>query len=86
MDIELCRHLRWKSPTRETASVDEIALAYGRNQVPYSCLHTCQPWGPDDELAAPEMCCSGRGCFEASALTKRVRSSEPIGPDGPTKP
>lgn len=71
MTIELCRHLRWKSATREIADAEAIGFAFARNQVPYTCLHTCQPWGPDDELVVPELCHSQRNCFEPSALTKR---------------
>ena len=28
------------------------------------CLQTCEPVGPDDELAAPEGCRPGRECYD----------------------
>jgi hypothetical protein len=65
--IRLCRSLRWKSwygsrwDTREQLLEDLL-----RGDVPYSCLHTCRPWGPDDALAAPEACQPGRACFAPS--------------------
>lgn len=65
--IELCRSLRWKSIYgRETVTEPELRELFAVNEVPYSCLRTAQPWGPDDEIAAPERCCSGRACFVAS--------------------
>lgn len=74
--LELCRHLRWKSLSRDLDDPDEIVAAFARNQVPYGCLRTCQAWGPDEDLAAPELCGSDRGCFEPAALTKRLRARE----------
>jgi hypothetical protein len=71
--MELCRNLRWKSITADLEDPDEILVAFARNQVPYTCLQTCRSWGPDDELAAPELCHSERGCFRPSALTLRLR-------------
>lgn len=79
MKLELCRHLRWKSLSRDLDDPEEIAFAFARNQVPYSCLRTCQAWGPDEDLAAPELCGTDRECFEASALTKRLRE-QPVEP------
>ena len=46
----ICQHLRWKGRSRE-ATTGEQQFAFARNQVPYTCLRTCQPWGPDDEPA-----------------------------------
>jgi hypothetical protein len=74
--MELCRNLRWKSITRDLDDPDEVLAAFARNQVPYTCLETCRSWGPDDELAAPELCHSQRGCFRPSALTLRLRKRE----------
>ncbi len=65
--MRLCAHLRWKSfygsrwDTRE-----ELLAEMLRGDCPYSCLKTCQPWGPDDDAAAPERCQPDRGCFEPS--------------------
>ncbi|MEZ4451672.1 MAG: hypothetical protein R3B09_19555 [Nannocystaceae bacterium] len=68
--MQLCRFLRWKDPAREGASLDEVVAAFARNRVHYGCLRTCQPWGPDDELAAPECCNDARGCFEHAPLSR----------------
>ncbi len=66
--MHLCRYLRWKGYAPDAAELAEFELTFARNQVPYSCLHTCQPWGPDDDLAAPERCDDSRPCYEASPL------------------
>ena len=59
--MDLCKYLRWKGHSRDS-DVAELNFTFARNQVTYSCLRTCQPWGPDDELAAPEGCHAGRPC------------------------
>jgi len=61
--MELCRSLRWKSASRTSGDPRQVRESLLRSQVPFSCLRTCQPWGPDDELAAPECCTSARSCF-----------------------
>ncbi len=63
--LKLCVNLRWKSASRESDDDDEILAAFLRNQVPYTCLSTCQSWGPDGEIVAPELCEPGRTCFHA---------------------
>lgn len=70
--MQLCRNLRWKSITRDLEDPAEVLAAFVRNQVPYTCLETCRAWGPDDELAVPELCHSERACFRPSALTLRL--------------
>lgn len=67
----LCRHLRWKSQSRDDDDPRWIFESLARNQVPFECLHTCHPWGPDDDLVAPERCGPTRTCFEADP---RVRN------------
>lgn len=62
-----CQYLRWKGFDR-AAGPGERGFAFARNQVPYTCLRTCQPFGPDDEPAAPERCDGARPCFEAAEL------------------
>ncbi|MCB9777558.1 MAG: hypothetical protein H6742_03255 [Alphaproteobacteria bacterium] len=63
----LCNSLRWKAfygnswRTRE-----ELAAALTLSDCPFSCLKTCQSWGPDGELVAPGHCSPDRGCFEVS--------------------
>lgn len=59
--------LRWKGHSPD-AEVGERHFAFARNQVPYTCLRTCQPWGPDDEPAVPEGCDAARPCFEAPTV------------------
>ena len=66
--IDLCRHLRWKSHARDSGDPREILASAARSRVPFSCLKTCRPWGPDDDVAAPELCCRERGCFEADPI------------------
>jgi hypothetical protein len=66
----VCRHLRWKS-FREWTSERDLEHAFARNQVPYTCLHTGQPWGPNDEPAAPERCTDERECFEPLVVLRR---------------
>jgi hypothetical protein len=67
--MEPCRHLRWKgySDDLEEGEIESAAL---RNSVPYLCLQTCQPWGVDDGVAAPERCVKGRPCFKAPESTR----------------
>ncbi len=65
--FDLCKHLRWKSQSRDSGDPAAILESLARSQVPFSCLHTCQAWGPDDDLTAPELCHHGRACFEPSA-------------------
>ena len=77
MELELCRSLRWKSYTRDAEEPGEFHRTFARNNVPYTCLRTCQPWGPDEELAIPEGCNSARPCFETSPL---VVIGPPAGP------
>ena len=70
----LCTWLRWKGfYGQRWASRDELAAAFARNDSAYSCLHTCQPWGPDDDLVVPERCGSERSCFQPSELEPRDR-------------
>lgn len=61
--MELCRYLRWKTFSRESADPDQVWESLLRSQVPFSCVKTCQAWGPDDDVASPERCTSGRSCF-----------------------
>ncbi|MFN7144879.1 MAG: hypothetical protein ACK4YP_13975 [Myxococcota bacterium] len=65
MSVDLCRHLRWKEryglPFRTDADLLASFLTAG---VPFTCNRTCQTWGPDDDLVAPEGCARSRGCFE----------------------
>ena len=72
--MKVCRKLRWKGYSEEALEPAMMAFTFARNQVPYTCLTTCQPWGEDDQLAAPETCGPDRKCHEKSALvTIRVR-------------
>ncbi|MGB1274437.1 MAG: hypothetical protein ACPG77_01705 [Nannocystaceae bacterium] len=73
--MELCKMLRWKGFSRDAAELDAFEFVFARNQVQYSCLRTCQPWGPDDELTAPECCNSSRSCYAPSTLVRKPRVS-----------
>lgn len=74
MNEPVCRFLRWKGfyadPGPEATYED-----FAKNEVPYSCLKTCQPWGPDDAVAAPESCGSHRACYRAGNVTPRPRGA-----------
>lgn len=65
--MDLCRHLRWKG-YHEDSDGDELALVVLGNRAHYQCLHTCQPWGTDGDVAAPEACVSERPCFTGRDL------------------
>ena len=65
MKLELCRSLRWKG-YHEDLEAEEVVATFIRNRVPYTCLKTCQPFGPDENLCAPELCKGQRECFERS--------------------
>lgn len=68
---QLCRWMRWKGFYGPTSFSDEdLTEHFENNEVPYSCLRTAAPWGPDDTLCAPESCVAGRTCFEASMKRK----------------
>ncbi len=70
--MDLCRHLRWKGYFgRRWRSEAELEAALALSDAPFSCLRTCQAWGPDDDLAAPEICDRERSCFEPSARAPR---------------
>ena len=67
--MELCRFLRWKGYYgRRWTSAEDLQAAHIANEVQYRCMRTCEPWGPDDDLAALERCGSGRRCFEPSKV------------------
>ncbi|MEM6289719.1 MAG: hypothetical protein AAGA54_00595 [Myxococcota bacterium] len=68
VQFDLCKHLRWKSQSRDTGSPAAILASLQRSQTQFSCLHTCRTWGPDDDLVAPELCDRERTCFEQSRL------------------
>ena len=73
--MELCANLRWKAfYGKRWATEAALRADLARNDCPYSCLRTCQPFGPDGQLAAPEVCGRGRPCFEPSPLTPRRTS------------
>lgn len=65
--MNLCRHLRWKGLYgRRFPDAAALELAFETADSPFSCLRTCQPWGPDDAVTAPERCQPARACFELS--------------------
>ena len=74
--MRLCANLRWKTyygarwDTREQMLADLL-----RGDVPYSCLQTCQPWGPDEDASTPERCQPDRGCFEPSKREPVARAN-----------
>lgn len=47
---------------------DELTLMVRHNHVPYTCLQTCQPWGLDGDVAAPETCTRQRSGWRGRTL------------------
>ncbi len=71
--MELCRYLRWKGYYgRDWEGEAGLQEALDVNDVPFSCLKTCEPWGPDDSPAAPDTCGSHRGCYQKSELLRTL--------------
>lgn len=66
----LCRFLRWKTQSRDAGDPRLVFESLARGQVPFECLHTCHPWGPDDDQVAPELCGPGRGCFVPDPISR----------------
>jgi hypothetical protein len=65
--VKLCAHLQCKALIgRSFADPEELAVSMLLSDSPFTCLHTTQPWGPDQSLCAPERCQPGRACFERS--------------------
>ena len=74
MAVDLCKHLRSKTlMSARWATEEEMVRTLAANDVPFSCRKTCQPWGPDEALAAPERCHGARTCFEHSPLNPARR-------------
>lgn len=59
-----CRNLRWKGARDDRLAQRDLEAIFLRNEVPYTCLQTCQSFGPDGDLVAPERCGAGRRCHE----------------------
>jgi len=74
----LCAHLRWKSyyGAEHLDARALLALAQ-RGDVPFHCLQTCRPWGPDDGPAAPEACSDRRRCWVPSPRSGEVLEDLP---------
>jgi hypothetical protein len=65
--MDLCRFLRWKGYEDELDG-DTFTETVLHNHVPYQCLKTCQPWGTDGAVAAPETCTRARACWTGRVL------------------
>lgn len=74
--MRLCRSLRWKgfygATFPDRASVERALTSA---DAPFSCVRTCQPWGPDEQPSWPEACQPGRGCFRPSPKDPDAPSS-----------
>lgn len=75
---ELCRSLRWKGRQGEQRTAGALRFAIELNNVPWTCIKTCQPWGPDDAPVEPGRCQGDRACFAAD------RNFDPTGGFDPT--
>jgi hypothetical protein len=74
--MNLCARLRWKGYyARDWSSLAELAVRLSESDVPFSCLDTAQPWGPDEALCAPERCGPQRACYRPSPLLPRATLS-----------
>ena len=74
--MTLCRYLRWKSfYGQDWQSEAHVAAVLEQNEVPYHCLLTCRPWGPDDEEVTPENCRTTRACFVLSQMVPQSNST-----------
>lgn len=63
----MCRHLRWKAfYGKRWATRADLQAELALSDSPFSCLLTCQGFGPDGAIAAPEACDEDRSCFAAS--------------------
>ncbi|MFV8754440.1 hypothetical protein ACNOYE_28160 [Nannocystaceae bacterium ST9] len=82
MKIDLCRYLRWKGH-RDDLDGDDLAFVLIHNHVQYQCLHTCQPWGTDGDVAAPETCTGDRPCWTGRTLETSAALADALaaGPD-----
>lgn len=74
--VHLCRFLRWKSVSHgEGSEPIDLLRSLQRQAVPFSCLLTCQSWGPDDEPASAGGCTDpSRGCFDPADLPDELAS------------
>lgn len=74
--MKLCKNLRWKAfYDARWPDVQALVEAHVVNDAPYTCLMTCQPMGPDGDLAAPELCAEDRPCFVLSPKQPRRQVS-----------
>ncbi|MFT4624809.1 MAG: hypothetical protein ACI8PZ_003472 [Myxococcota bacterium] len=74
--MTLCDWMRSKSlGTRHFTSQADLEAALTSVDSPFSCLRTCQPWGPDGQLCAPGTCGEERTCFERSPRNPRPQPS-----------
>ena len=55
--------MRWKGYMQKRSPV-AIEIALYRNEVPFSCQETYEPWGRDGRPVAPEKCTEERACFK----------------------
>lgn len=73
--MKMCQNLRWKAfYGKRWASVEELESDLMTADSPFSCLLTCQGFGPDGDLAAPETCDDTRRCFHPSNRVPAART------------
>ncbi len=59
---ETCRRLRCKEMFIDTGVAFDIR---NTGSGIFWCAHTQNPLGPDGQVADPDSCTAGRGCYEA---------------------
>ena len=74
--FHLCRSLRWKSHRRESNDPNEIAAPLQRSATQFHFVRTCHAWGPDDGVAAPELCTPHRPWFAQSPAVLARRATD----------
>ena len=74
--MELCKCLRWKGYREQRQNPEEVKAAFRRNAVPYSCMFSFKPWGPDGDVVAPEWCNAKRSCYQAYYEAPSARLTE----------
>ncbi|MBK8241599.1 MAG: hypothetical protein IPK74_39315 [Deltaproteobacteria bacterium] len=66
--MEFCRHLRWKSWSREDGDPAAIVASLQTRRGAVHLPAHLPELGPDDDVVAPERCCAARACYRGDRL------------------
>ena len=76
-----CARLRWKSYPQDREDPARVQAVFASGHMIFSCLDTAEPFGCDDDLAAPERCTPGRSCRRSTSKRgKRAAAASPSPP------